>query len=352
MRGGGRTVSTTTDIEVRNLLVVVLGDSYAAGEGNPRNIQSWLRRGGTLTPYWDEDGCHRSARGAPALAALALEKASPRTSVTLVDVACSGATVASGILGAQSQAGQSASQIEQAAAIVGNRPVDLVLLSVGGNDVGFTSILQTCALSADCPLAPPSPGPLSGFPTVQDGVQARTGGLASAYASIADCLDGGDCRLADGRSTAALRLHPDGAVLPALYPDITRARDGAPCRYLSIGEDDFAWAQGTILSPTPPAVYPYPLTNGRTAQLSMATGSLNGQVAAAGRLDAWSPVAGTWSSWAQSPEGHGVCAGDSAWVFGYTGLSGFPSASFHPNPTGQRVMGREIAAAASAAVRP
>jgi hypothetical protein len=38
-------------------------------------------------------------------------------------------------------------------------------------------------------------------------------------------------------------------------------------------------------------------------------------------------------------------------VFGFTGFSGFPSASFHPNPTGQRVLGTAIAAAAAGALQ-
>lgn len=350
VRDGSRTSSTTLPMPVRNILMVVLGDSYASGEGNPRNVQAWLRRGGALDPYWDDVACDRSARGAPALAALTLEKSSPHTSVTLVDVACSGATVAQGVLGPYPGAGQATSQIEQAARIVGSRPVDLVVLSVGGNDVGFTSILQTCALNADCPLATPAPGPLAAFPSVQQGVQSLTGALGASYTAVAACLGGGTCTLADGRSTSALQLAPGGRVLPTLYPDITRAEGGQPCSYLSIPAADFAWARATILDPAPPATYAYPLAGGGTASLPVAQGSLNEQVTASGRLPAWRPVTGTWTSWADTPQGHGVCAGRAAWVFGYTGLSGFTSASFHPNPTGQRVLGRAIAESAAAAV--
>ena len=351
VRSAGRTARESVPLNVRNILVVALGDSYASGEGNPRNVQAWIREGGGLDPYWDEDGCHRSARGAPALAALALEKSSARTSVTLVDVACSGATVNQGVLGAQPGAGQATSQVEQAAAIIGNNQPDLILLSVGGNDVGFTSILQTCALNADCPLATPSPGPLAGFPDVQTGVQARTAELAGSYQSIANCLGGGTCVLADGRTVPGLSVAEGGSVLPTLYPDITRAANGAPCSYLTVPAQDFAWAQSTILSPQPPASYAYPLTSGGTANLSVASGSLNQQVASSGRFAGWAPVAGTWSSWATSPEGHGVCAGSASWVFGFTGFTGFPSASFHPNPTGQRVLGTAIAAAAAGALQ-
>ena len=180
-RSGGRVDLTEIPATVRNILIVAMGDSYASGEGNPRNVRAWMRTGAAFTPYWDDDPCHRSTRAAPAQAALALEKASPHTSVTLVFLACSGATVDSGILGPQSGAQQASSQLEQATKILGDRPADLVLLSIGGNDVGFTSILQTCAFNADCPLARPGSGPLAGYRTVQEGVQAQTSALVDDF---------------------------------------------------------------------------------------------------------------------------------------------------------------------------
>jgi lysophospholipase L1-like esterase len=305
-------------------------------------VQSWLRRGGSLTPYWDDDACRRSARGAPALAARALEAASDRTSVTLVYLACSGASVDAGILGAQSSAGLQASQIEQAVQLLGDRPVDLVLLSIGGNDVGFTSVLESCALSTACPISRPRPGPLSGSPTVNAGVQARTAELAGDLDRIAACLGTGPCVLAGGRASAGVTLSADARILPTLYPDITRDAAGAPCTYLTIPSQDFAWARSTILSPAPPARYPYPVSTSRTVDLSVASGSLNQQLAAASRLAGWSPVVGTWSASGDSPVGHGVCAGDDAWVFGLTALSALPSASFHPNPAGQAVLATAI----------
>ncbi|MDI1289031.1 MAG: GDSL-type esterase/lipase family protein, partial [bacterium] len=163
VRSGAVTDTSVIRATVRNILVVALGDSYASGEGNPRNVQAWVRSGlaGSFDPYWDDDDCRRSARGAPAQAALMLENSSTTTSVTLVDVSCSDATVNQGILGAQTNASQTASQLEQARAIVGSRPVDLVTISIGGNDIGFGSILASCALNSDCPLTRASRPPLS-----------------------------------------------------------------------------------------------------------------------------------------------------------------------------------------------
>ncbi len=352
VQSGSRRDRVQVAATVRNILVVAMGDSYASGEGNPRNVRSWLRRGGAFTPYWDDDPCNRSTRAAPAQAALALEKASRTTSVTLLFVACSGATVDAGILGPQRTAGQTESQLEIATRLLNGRAADLVLLSVGGNDVGFTSVLETCARNSDCPTVPASSGPLAGYPSLQAGIQAQTAALAGDFDRVSACIGGPSCRLADGRTVPAMALADSGRVLPVLYPDITRAADGAPCSYLTIGQKDFAWARDTVLQPAPGNPYSYPLAGGGTATLSMAAGSLNQQVASTTRLDRWTPVTGAWSASGDSAAGHGLCAGDAAWVFAFTGFTALPSASFHPNPAGQAVMGREIAQAATGVLAP
>lgn len=345
VRSGGRTDRASLRAEVRNILIVAMGDSYASGEGNPRNVQAWLDEGPPFRPYWDDDPCNRSVLGAPSRAALALEESSPRTSVTLVNVTCSGATVARGILGPQTANGQSTSQIEQATAIITGHEADVVLLSIGGNDVGFTSVLQACALSNNCPLTKPPSGVLGAYPTVQSGVQARTGQLPADFDRIAACLGTESCTLKDGRVVAGLPTAEDFRVLPTLYPDITRAADGQPCSYLTLTPSDFAWARSTMLLPDPPRPYPYVTVSGATVPLPMDSGSLNQVIAATFRLPGWQPVAGTWAASGDSAKGHGVCAGDQAWVFGITTLAGFSSASFHPNPLGQEAMGRAIAQA-------
>jgi hypothetical protein len=64
---GKKADSKAVKAAVSNILMVALGDSYASGEGNPRNVESWLTEGGLLsrfTPYWDDDPCNRSTRGA------------------------------------------------------------------------------------------------------------------------------------------------------------------------------------------------------------------------------------------------------------------------------------------------
>lgn len=344
VRSGTKRATSTLTGEVRNILMVAMGDSYASGEGNPRNVEAWLRGSGGFTPYWDQDSCNRSARGGPAQAALEVEKSSPRTSVTLVYVACSGATVDRGILGPQPSAGAGTSQVEQVRALIGARGIDVLTLSIGGNDVGFGSVLTTCALAADCPTAKATTAPLSAYRDVQTGLQARIGQLPASYARIAPCF-GGPCTLTNGSASPGLSMSPGATVMPMPYPDITRSAEGGACTYLTIDESDFAWARDTILTPTAPNPYSYRTTRGLSLPLQTSSGTLNGAIFTTATSLGWNPVAGIWGASGDSTTGHGVCAGDSAWVFGLTGFTGFTSGSFHPNVRGQQVIGREIAKA-------
>lgn len=129
--------------------------------------------------------CHRSMIAGQARAALALELADPHTSVTLVHLSCSGATITTGLIG--EYAGQEnferildpllteginprytgipfdrnenkiASQLADAAIRTEGREVDALLISIGGNDIGFSDIIINCITSEPCHLdLPPS----------------------------------------------------------------------------------------------------------------------------------------------------------------------------------------------------
>lgn len=337
--GSGKKATDAVSADVRNILLVAMGDSYASGEGNPRNVDAWLRDGSlfsSFSPYWDSDPCHRSVHGPAAQAALSLEHASPKTSVTLVDVACSGATVASGIIGPQRNAGQTQSQIEQVRGIVRGRPIDVVAISVGGNDIGFTQVLTACATDQDCAIRPVNTPPLRGYPTMQQGIQTLTGALPAAYAQIAGCLGGSTCP-----SGPPLAMAPGARILPTMYPDITRAADGGPCTYLTFTAGNMAWARDTMLVPGPAPTYDYPTTTRSMVTLDVPNGSLNQQIAATNQLG-WAPVVQSWAASGDSPVGHGICAGPQAWAFPITALTGFTSASFHPNPMGLKVTAQAL----------
>jgi GDSL-like Lipase/Acylhydrolase family len=337
------TTSQSVDLpaQVKNIVFLVMGDSYASGEGNPRNVNAWMNEGGlfaTFRPYWDEAGCHRSVRSGPAMAALALEKTSPQTSVTLVDVSCSGATIRQGILGTQDRTSQS--QVALAKTILGDQQVDVVSLSIGGNDIGFGSVLSACFSNANCPISKPGPGPLQSYPTLNAGVTDQTSKLPKAYADVAYCLAGRTCPNAPA-------LSPTATVLPSLYPDIARNSNGSICKYLTMTAEDFTWARTSMLNPTPPLSVAYQTTNQGTITLPIAS-TLNQQISNTSALG-WKPVTGTWTRSGDSAIGHGICAGSQAWVFGVQLGGQMLSAAFHPNPAGQAQLAQAIFEAAKSA---
>lgn len=123
---------------------VALGDSYSSGVG-------------TGTYDSSSGSCKRSPKAYPSL----WHNANP--SATFSFVACSGATTATVTSG-------------QLSAVTST--TDLVSITVGGNDVGFVSVLTTCVLLTDSAC-------LSAINTAEN--QARTTlatSLATLYASI------------------------------------------------------------------------------------------------------------------------------------------------------------------------
>jgi lysophospholipase L1-like esterase len=134
----------------QSLYVVSLGDSYASGEGNPN-------AGSGLNAVWSNNECHRSVNNGRRFAANRMN-AMTGVSVLFVDFACSGATVEQLISGGtSSQPGMTnvpvPAQIEAARTDQlqrQNRPIDILMISIGGNDAGFASVVKECLLPNDC----------------------------------------------------------------------------------------------------------------------------------------------------------------------------------------------------------
>ncbi|MBT2365368.1 hypothetical protein J7E88_08530 [Streptomyces sp. ISL-10] len=135
--------------------IVALGDSYISGEAG-----RW--RGNSLTDSGSRDGtdrawtgtaydparvygttaangCHRSD-SAEVLSATG-------TTQALINLACSGATT--GNVFRASRGGIAfkgeAPQADQLAAVAASHDVEVIALSIGGNDLGFADIITTCA---------------------------------------------------------------------------------------------------------------------------------------------------------------------------------------------------------------
>ena len=141
----------TKTMSVDDTLILVLGDSMASGEGN--------------SP-WVDERCHRSTRSGLSRAADRLEARSDHSSVTLVNLSCSGAEVDSGLLEPYAgihpplAAPPLPAQIEAARRwLCGGvtcrpdaRHVDAIFLSIGINDLSFSDIAVACAnpLNGSC----------------------------------------------------------------------------------------------------------------------------------------------------------------------------------------------------------
>ncbi|MFI9007995.1 GDSL-type esterase/lipase family protein [Actinosynnema sp. NPDC053489] len=182
--------------------VVSLGDSYISGEagrwrGNAlentgdkwgTDLATKCDAGGCTTDprrvYGDTHGttntCHRSTSAEIVSAAIA--------DVTAVNLACSGATT-SDVRAGDPDRGQP-NQLELLRAAVRDHRVELVVLSVGGNDLGFGDIIADCAkgyLTSSYTCAP------KWGPTVTgqlDRLRADVGATIEAIREVVDAAQG------------------------------------------------------------------------------------------------------------------------------------------------------------------
>ena len=187
----------SVEIAVRDILIAGLGDSIASGEGNPDRSIALADEGfcfrsylGTATSQyyrpsragykggraceapdslavwqrqsalWLNAACHRSLYSYQTRTALALAVQYPHIAVTYLPLACTGATIADGLFGSQrarecppSKAastcagtvnGQLAELRDAVTAAKRRQPdrkLDLVLLSIGANDIYFPGLV-------------------------------------------------------------------------------------------------------------------------------------------------------------------------------------------------------------------
>lgn len=154
----GKSASLKEDVQVRDILFVSLGDSFSSGEGVPDKAKT-----ATEPAQW-ADGitdamnrkhleAHRSTKCASSLAAIALERSSPHFSVTYVQLAASGAEI-SHILSTHKEGIEDDDyylppQLEELEDIVKTRPIDVLTISAGGNNVGYGDIIRDFLLHVD-----------------------------------------------------------------------------------------------------------------------------------------------------------------------------------------------------------
>src|SRR6266851_360598 len=186
------------ELEVRDVLIAGMGDSIAAGEGNPDRAvrlsdegfcfrrldggeyyrpgragfngnkacpiaagefahgSDWARQ----SARWMSGSCHRSLYGYQMRTALALAVENPHLAVTYIPLGCSGATIDQGFLGSlrarecpspgtgAACPGSVSPQVTELTELMAtarrqraDRTLDLVLLTIGANDVYFSGLI-------------------------------------------------------------------------------------------------------------------------------------------------------------------------------------------------------------------
>jgi lysophospholipase L1-like esterase len=194
---GAETQRVSTEIRVRDILVAGLGDSIASGEGNPDrpialsdegfcfryylgsaaaqyyrpsrgsykggraceapdSLQNWQR----YAALWLNPACHRSLYSYQTRTAITLSVRYPHIAVTYLPLACTGATIADGLFGSQrarecppsksnatcqvsvnGQLDELRDALTAARRRQPDRQLDLVLLSIGANDIYFSGLV-------------------------------------------------------------------------------------------------------------------------------------------------------------------------------------------------------------------
>jgi lysophospholipase L1-like esterase len=295
-------------IDVDDLLVAAIGDSYASGEGNP----DAPLRGDTPALWADASDpaveaehalAHRSTVGWPAQLATALEVGDRHTSVTFVDLAASSARIGAGVLRPHPFLDLPA-QLEQLEEAVGDRRIDVLLLQVGGNDIGFSQLIREL-VDAD-----PIFDPIC-YDTMIDNVRAsvvdgrwdRTASLGYDPPFGIVCRPGGGERASrvglvglPGEIDALavrLRSFDIDRVLIAEYPDPTGSGSGGelceeivgdatpPFGFHEVDEREQQWGRDQVVAP------------------------LNETIRSAAARHGWVAVTGVADSFL---EGHGYCA--------------------------------------------
>lgn len=269
--GDGTAQRVASEISVRDLLVAGLGDSIAAGEGDPdravrleggfcfrrfatgeqyyrpgragyvgdRSCENapttesadndWARHGAR----WMSPACHRSLYSYQLRTALALAVEQPHIAVTFLPLACTGASIQTGMFAGQSFddcpavvgiddcSGSAPAQMTELKNIMEDlhkqepqRGLDMILLTIGANDINFASVVANVIV--DAPTERLILGRGGGIVSVKDAQQALEEKLPEQFA----------------RLRAALKPYVDGnlsRVVFVSYANPAMQATGKPC---------------------------------------------------------------------------------------------------------------------------
>ncbi|MFI6495538.1 SGNH/GDSL hydrolase family protein [Streptomyces sp. NPDC050564] len=249
----------------RGLRYVSLGDSYTSGPGIPQQVDA---------------NCARSDHNYPSLVAV------ERRTTAFTDVSCSGATTED----MWKPQGTNVPQLDSL-----GRDTNLVTVQIGGNDIGFSSIIGTCAqLFAKDPTGNPCQRHYN-----SSGVDQLTMNILETAPKVASVL-----RAVHSRA-------PHARVLVVGYPDLL-PDDGSGCA-----------------PEVPFAAQDFPYLRDLTKRLNLML-RVVAQLNRAEYVDTYGPT-----------RGHDMCkAPADRWIEPLRPTS--PAAPAHPNAKGEEAMARAV----------
>ena len=318
---GGETDVLEKDIRFRDYFVVSLGDSVGSGEGNPD--KPCTRCASCVNPVgpchidvqWSNGRCHRSPDAGSAQAARTLENASSLSSVTFVHLACSGSSIAKGILTPYpgiddevvghpyfgTELEPQIDIVEEMMEATGRVP-DAIVISGGANDARFGHLVARCLGLDKCHL---------------DGEFVQE--VKDLMAALPD-------RYRDLEQRLEEMNIPDDRVYFTEYFDPTRDETGNFGKCMTF---DFLFGSASLISA---AEWEWAYHN--------VIKELNRRVFAGTQAHGWNYVGGIASAF----ERHGYCSKD-PWIRSLPESLVFQAGihgSFHPNLEGHGHYGRRI----------
>ncbi len=300
------------------LTIVNFGDSYASGEGAPYSDG----------PDWDDEEyahiCHRNSNSGQARAVAAIKRENPGLAIAFLNVACSGAEIAEGLLQSQKkktwfgegevhqtpvppQLNQTAEWLDRY-----NRPqLNIAMISGGGNDVGFGTYVADFYVGF---------GNFAGDREAQQNLETTIAAdIPNLYNALKSGLD---------------RLFDYDAVLVTEYPDPLRNKNGQFC---GIADPGLCWAYDPVLNPQ---------DEFRAMYNSFLVKINNTIRSTVGAFPNWTYVGGAMQASARN----GMCNCDDSYFNGHIATSVYEQGDLfgivHPNRRGHRMIYEPLVKAA------